>query len=502
MEAWPFRCKICNLRTMTEKEIKVHILETHLGLRHQSTESKEAPDGFVNTEPTKDKFAQIFACPKKNKFVTELRANSPKGNHVECKGNISLLSNFRPSVWEEKRIKEAESDLFCPFASICSFDTNTTQKLKRHIDDAHPNASVFSCIFPLCNYGTTNSLKQYSTHLRIKHTEEVRNVLKFVRDMKTKTDDFVLVQNLINKYSGYSSIAPNENTHYDNTFIIMPHSNSNELQPLIKTTSKQIVQGAAHNGFLAISPAALSSHRLRGANKPFTEKIESEISKKGTNINSPPGVFAVEPCNNYYLSSNTQHDLPNLNLKSSICFGDTLGMEPLETEEMKLNRKEIDLILEDIEDDIADSKRHSFESSGADRPSLETKANKMLETVINDPGMGGKPPLEITNAESIERSETVSSLQISFSRPLTFSRNKHNQISHSNKNQKQKNTSPVLSSNQCKICAKILGSEVGLSRHITISHKEVRFKCRGCKFYTTSYLKFNRHQKSHSNSIL
>ena len=500
MAEMPFMCTMCDLRTETEKEIKLHILEHHLGDHltetwpdfgtkdsRENIESK-SPSHIRKTKSVAGKKYPVSICSKRKMAISEPSIKPPKDAHDDLLINTPII-NVPSFCRAEKRIKEADSDLFCPFARICSFDTNTIQKLKRHIDDLHTDfARLFCCIFPSCTFGTTHSLKQYSTHLRMTHADEVKNVLKSIREKRAKTEDIFVMQR-------YPSDKNNEDSN--GTFIMMPTSESNLFQSVIKTTSKQIVQGAKDNGFITVSSTDLSSSQLQGTN-------ENTNNIKVNNCNNDNKVI-FKKCSinlgtklDYYLSKNTHSEScaqknlsgssPAIVLNNKI-IGDTLRAP-------EVDRKVIDVILEDIEDDISPAKQGSIDSYDFKKPTLETKINKMLKTVVQDSD-DRMTEVEGVSAYTTEEAEVVSSLHTSSNQLFDVLTNANNQISMRNAKHKQNDSFPVLPLHQCKVCAKIVLSEAGLKRHINSVHNEVAFECTECEFSTRSRPQFKVHQKKH-----
>ena len=91
---------------------------------------------------------------------------------------------------KEKHINEADSDLFCPFAFMCAYDTNTTPRLRRHLIEVHAitQKSTFNCIFSSCHLlQPSQNLKEYSNHLRTVHGDDIKRALATLRQQKAKS---------------------------------------------------------------------------------------------------------------------------------------------------------------------------------------------------------------------------------------------------------------------------------------------------------------------------
>merc|ERR1712018_561274 len=123
-----------------------------------------------------------------------------------------------------------DSDLFCPFASVCFFHTNTTLRLK-----------------------------SYSAHLRDIHLEDVKKTLTFIRSKKPKSSEMYTLSTSEkdNMESPFSRIETNGIDSQQGTFLIVPSGKQRQFRPIVKTKSAQIIQGAKLNGFSAISSETL-----------------------------------------------------------------------------------------------------------------------------------------------------------------------------------------------------------------------------------------------------
>ena len=178
---------------------------------------------------------------------------------VEMKNNVHHGKTYSKTVSSDtkrKVAKEADSDLFCPFASVCFFHTNTTLRLKRHIEALHQNdMSTYNCIFPSCSFEATNSLKSYSAHLRDTHPEDVKKTLTFIRCKKPKSSETCTLRSSEkdDMESPFSKIETNGIDSPQGAFLIVPSGKQSQFQPIVKTKSPQIIQGAKLNGFSAIS---------------------------------------------------------------------------------------------------------------------------------------------------------------------------------------------------------------------------------------------------------
>ena len=210
---------MCDLRTKTEQEVKYHLLETHL--KEHLTETLSNSDveesnpctstgdtDFDKNRKEREAVVNNISCDKSieengDHHVISSKMPSADGatsadshlmlrkNDIECNSNViseSFVSSsqmFRRTI---ARCKEADSDLICPFSDMCCFDTNTTQRLRHHINEAHKDCNIpkFGCIFPPCNFERTESLKQFSTHLRQNHAEEVKAALKCRREKEKR----------------------------------------------------------------------------------------------------------------------------------------------------------------------------------------------------------------------------------------------------------------------------------------------------------------------------
>ena len=174
---------------------------------------------------------------------------------------ITLPNPIIPKV-----VKEADSDLFCPFASVCFYHTNTTLRLKRHIESFHQkDMSTYSCIFPSCSFEPSPSLKQYSAHLRTDHPKDVKKTLDFIRSNKLRSPEVFSMQSpsinvaelpndtIESRDKGGSQIT---------SFLILPSNEQAQCQFGIKTKSAQIIQGAKDNGLIAIPSETISTSTL------------------------------------------------------------------------------------------------------------------------------------------------------------------------------------------------------------------------------------------------
>ena len=481
-----FICTMCDVKTETEQEIKVHILDTHLKEHLANAWPSFKGISVVNTTTKLEDNVSITS-----KSFQESQSSNTDGNK-ETHGNklspnadtvfqINDLALHSPTHHnKEVMAKEADSDLFCPFASACSFDTNTTQKLKRHLESLHPNITSFSCIFPSCDFASTHSLKLYSTHLRSEHAEQVKTSLASLREKRSNPSDIFSMKTLNDNNDKLGMTVTNGTNSNRNTFLIMPASEENQFQPVIKTKSVQIIQGATDNGMIAVSSSDFGSVQAEqtNANTDFgratTILNKDKLScfsnaSSGQNINNECCLsknYQMGIYSNTLLSFPTLTNNSNMGSVSSYLEANTLSKEG------SIDPKVIDVIREDIEDDNFHQRNNSKHGKGIEKPNLATKINKMLETVIQD----SRDAEEIASIEqsTLNAMETQNALK------------------------KDENPGfPLLPLHQCNICYKILISKGGLKRHIRSVHNEDIYTCKECPFSTRSPSQLGRHQKKH-----
>merc|ERR1712110_621780 len=153
---------MCDMKKETERQIKVHILDIHLK-EHLTSDWPWFKGISVEKTATKSKFNVSASSNNFQGFessntgtIKETHGNKSLPNSITAV-QINKLPLHTPAHHnKEVMVKEADSDLFCPFAGVCSFNTNTTQKLKHHIESLHPKITSFSCIFPSCEFSSTH----------------------------------------------------------------------------------------------------------------------------------------------------------------------------------------------------------------------------------------------------------------------------------------------------------------------------------------------------------
>ena len=153
---------------------------------------------------------------------------------------------------KEKHINEADSDLFCPFAFMCGYDTNTTPRLRRHLIEVHAKTqkSTFNCIFSSCHLlPPSQNLKEYSNHLREVHGDDIQKALAAIRQQKAKSSDLFVKQKFSTMENKCNAVNDN-NSREVGTFLIHTDVQNSPLQSaVIKTSSDKIIDGAKKNGF-------------------------------------------------------------------------------------------------------------------------------------------------------------------------------------------------------------------------------------------------------------
>lgn len=472
---------MCDVKTETEQEIKMHILDTHLkehltkawpsfkGISLQNTPTKSEDNVSVSSislQAFQSSNSDAKKAPHGNK-------STPNDNTVFHSNDLALHSPTHHN--KVAMVKEADSDLFCPFASVCSFDSNTTQKLKRHVESVHPNITSFSCIFPSCDFTSTHSLKLYSTHLRSEHPEQIKTSIASIREKRSNPSDIFSMKTPNVNSDKLGMTVTNGTTTNRNTFLIMPTSEENQFQPVIKTRSVQIIQGAKDNGMIAVSSSDFGTVHQKRINANSDFQWATETLNKDQLCCSTKASFEHNINHECYLSKNCQMGIysnrllyvPKLTTNSALSSVSFYSEANTLSKEGSIDPNVIDVIREDIEDDNLHQRSNSKHGKVIEKPNLATKINKMLQTVIQD----SRDAEEIASSEQMKTQDT----SIFFENPGF----------------------PLLPLHQCNICYKVLKSKGGLKRHISSVHSEVIYTCTLCQFSTRSRSQLGRHQKKH-----
>ena len=170
----------------------------------------------------------------------------------------------------------------------------------------------------------------------------------------------------------------------------------------------------------------------------------------------------------------------------------------------KFNKSSIEVILKNVEDDIAPAPRNNVvtvsQVAKPSKPSLETKFNSMLATVIqDDTNAVNEKDLEIFRSNIRDFSIEYAN-QIPVSNVASFQEDKvpervNNQNPMSIAQDRQSNPFPLLPLHQCQICSRILSSKRGLKRHEIKIHTKNVFTCSECKYSTGSRSQLNLHKR-------
>ena len=393
-----------------------------------------------------------------------------------------------PVANKVNHINEADSDLFCPFAFMCGYDTNTTPRLRRHLIEVHAKTqkSTFNCIFSSCHLlQPSQNLKEYSNHLRTVHSDDIKKALAALRQQNAKSSDIFVKQKFSIMENKCNAVNDN-NSREVGTFLIHTDVQNSPLQSaVIKTSSDKIIHGAKKNGFfVAPLPPLSNSSKVPSVNGSAITNTVSDA----TRISSP----TVD-----LFHSNQALEKKSL---STICYlpqyseaHSSLVLQSSEeyTTNKYTNRqggrdehrkpenhgernKMLSAILEDIDDEISSTSSSGMSKNDAITPNLATKTNNLLKEVK-------------------EECKMYSSLSLSY----LVNRYKSGK-SEENQQFPYQQIPPLLPLHQCKICNKILRSKGGLKQHMSLVHNNVPLTCTICNaFSTRSRLAFARHQKNH-----
>jgi len=440
---------------------------------------------------------------------------------VKMKNSVHYGKTYLKTLTSDtkrKVIKEADSDLFCPFASVCFFHTNTTLRLKRHIEALHQNAmSTYKCIFPSCPFEATNSLKSYSAHLRDTHPEDVKRTLTFIRSKKPKCSEICTLRGSVkdNMESPFSKIETNGMDSQQGTFLIVPSGKQRQFQPIVKTKSAQIIQGAKLNGFSAISSETLSerdkANNING-NKEIRLCTQPQDLKTGnTHHNS-----IIPGCTNEFQKYTKLNQLKNINFEGKTndthyYLTNKLPMYELKSlSEIQLNQcKELEKLYSISNTDVLSRKQNMDKNVIRNIESIierTMETGRQLQNVLPDQDLISRKPNIDENfikviLEDIE-DDTMNERKDSFQkkeidkRPNLETKMNHMLeavLSHSNKHNKElkdcssrkredhmnyfnQQPSFILPLNQCNVCQKILPTRRGLKSHMRLHVQNSNYK--------------------------
>ena len=389
---------------------------------------------------------------------------------------------------KEKHINEADSDLFCPFAFMCAYDTNTTPRLRRHLIEVHriTQTSTFNCIFSSCHLlQSSQNLKEYSNHLRTVHGDNIKKALVALRQREAKTSDLFVKQKFSIMENKSNAVSDN-NSRDVGTFLIFTDEQTSPLQsPAIKTSSGKIIDGAKKNGFfVAPLPPLSNSSKVPSVNGSAITKTLSDATRilspaeDLSNSNHASAKKSLSRIFNLprYSEANSSLALQSLEEDTTNkCTHRQRGRDEHSHQEKHNERnKMLAAILEDIDDDISSTKPSGRLENEAVAPNLATKTNTLLKEVK-------------------EECKIYSSLSLSYlvSKYTSGKSEENQQFPY-------QQIPPLLPLHQCKICNKILRSKGGLKQHMSLVHNNVLLTCTECNaFSTRSRLAFVRHQKKH-----
>ena len=389
---------------------------------------------------------------------------------------------------KEKHINEADSDLLCPFAFMCAYDTNTTPRLRRHLIEAHriTQTSTYNCIFSSCHLlQPSQNLKEYSNHLRTVHGEDIKEALATLRQQKAKSSDLFVKQKFSIMENKSNAVSDNSSKDVG-AFLIYTDVQKSPLQSaVIKTSSGKIIHGAKKNGFfVAPLPPLSNSSKVPSENG---SAITSSVSDATRILSPAENTFhsnqAPEKKGHSRICYLPRHSEANPSLVLQSAEEDTKNKYTNRQEDRDENSHEekhnernrmLTAILEDIDDEISSTSSSGRLQNEAITPNLATKTNKLLKEVK-------------------EECKIYSSLCLSHlvSRYTSGKSEENQQFSY-------QQIPPLLPLHQCKICNKILRSKGGLKQHMSLVHNNALLTCTACNaFSTRSRLAFTRHQKKH-----